>query len=84
MDARGRIGRAGATGDESNAGAAGHLPVRVGHVSDAAFLPAHHRVDLGRIVERVQHREEALAGHGEDAVTALDPELVDEDAAAAA
>ena len=34
-----------------------------------------------RVVERVEHREEALARHGEDAVAALDRELVDEDLA---
>jgi hypothetical protein len=35
-------------------------------------------------VKRVEDGEEALARNGEDAVAALDPELVDEDAAAAA
>ena len=78
------VGRAGTAGDEGDARAAGHLAVGVGHVGDAAFLPADDRVDLRRVVKRVEHREEALARHGEDAVAALDPELVDEDAAAGA
>ena len=62
------------------AGPAGHLAVGVGHVGDAAFLPADDEVDLGRVVERVEHGEEAFARDREDAVAALDPELVDEDA----
>ena len=78
------VGRAGAAGDEGDARAAGHLAVGVGHVGDPAFLPADDGVDLGRVVQRVEHREEAFARHGEDAVAALDPELVDEDAAARA
>ena len=82
MDSGAGVGRARAAGDESDAGAAGHLAVGIGHVGDSAFLPADDDVDLGRVVERVEHREEALARHGEDAVAALDPELVDEDASA--
>jgi hypothetical protein len=35
-------------------------------------------------VERVEHREEALAWNCEDAVAALDAKLVDEDPAAGA
>ena len=84
MDAGAGVGRAGAAGDEGDARAAGHLAVGVGHVGDAAFLPADDGVDLGRVVERVEHGEEAFARHGEDAVAALDLELVDEDAAAGA
>ena len=81
---RAGVGRAGAAGDEGDAGAAGHLAVGVGHVGDPAFLAADDGVDLGRVVQRVEHREEAFARHGEDAVAALDAELVDEDAAAGA
>ena len=82
MDPAAGVGRSGAAGDEGDARAAGHLAVGVGHVGDSAFLPADGEVDLGRVVERVEHGEEALAGNGEDAVAALDPELVDEDASA--
>ncbi len=84
MDPAAGVGRAGAAGDEGDAGAAGHLAVGVGHVGDTALLPADDGVDRGRVVERVEHREEALARNGEDAVAALDHELVDEDAAAGA
>ena len=84
VDAAAGVGRAGTAGDEGDAGPAGHLAVGVGHVRDAALLPADDGVDLGRVVQRVEHREEALARHGEDAVAALDPKLVDEDAAAGA
>ena len=65
-------------------GPAGHLAVGVGHVGDAALLPADGQVDLGRVVQRVEHGEEAFAGNGENAVAALDFELVDEDLAAGA
>ena len=84
VDACGRVGRAGAAGDEGDARPSGHLPVRVRHVGDAAFLAADDRVDLRRIVKRVEDGEEALARNGENAVAALDPELVDEDLAAGA
>ena len=84
VDAGAGVGRAGAAGDEGDAGAARHLAVGVGHVGDPAFLPADDGVDLGRVVQRVEHREEAFARHGENAVAALDAELVDEDAAARA
>ncbi len=84
MDPAAGVGRAGAAGDEGDAGAAGHLAVGVGHVRDPALLPADDGLDLARVVQRVEHGEEALARHGEDAVAALDAKLVDEDAAAGA
>ena len=84
VDSGAGVGRAGAAGDEGDAGAAGHLAVGVGHVGDPALLPADDDVDLGRVVERVEHGEEAFAGDGEDAVAAVDLQLVDEDAAAGA
>ncbi len=82
MDSGGGVGRAGAAGDEGDARAAGHLAVGIGHVGDSAFLPADGKVDLRRVMERVEHGEEAFARHREDAVAALDFELVDEDASA--
>ena len=84
VDPRTGVGRARAAGDEGDAGTPGHLAVGVGHVSDPAFLAADGDVDFGRVVERVEHREEAFAGNGEDAVAALDAKLVDEDLAAGA
>ena len=82
MHARAGVGRPWPARDERDARAAGHLAVGVGHVGDPALLPAHNRIDFGRVVKRVEDGEEALARNGEDAVAALDPELVDEDAAA--
>ena len=61
MDPAAGVGRAGAAGDEGDAGTPGHLAVGVGHVGDPAFLPADDDVDLGRVVERVEHGEEAFA-----------------------
>ena len=84
MDSGAGVGRAGPAGDEGDAGPPGHLAVGVGHVGDPAFLPADDQVDLRRVMERVEHGEEAFAGHGENAVAALDLELVDKDLAAGA
>ena len=61
MDPAAGVGRARAAGDEGDARAAGHLAVGVGHVGDPAFLPADDEVDFGRVVERVEDGEEALA-----------------------
>ena len=84
MDAGAGVGRAGTARDEGDAGPPGHLAVGVGHIGDAAFLPADDSVDFRRVMERVEHGEKALARHGEDPVATLDPELVDEDAATGA
>ena len=84
VDSGGGVGGARAAGDEGDAGAAGQLAVGLGHVGDAAFLAADHDVDFGRVVKRVEDGEKAFAGNSEEAVAALDPELVDEEAAAGA
>jgi hypothetical protein len=84
VDSDGGVGRAGPASDEGDAGPAGHLAVGLGHVGDAAFLTADDEVDLGRVVQRIEHGQEALARHGEDAIAALRHEIVDEDAATAA
>ena len=84
MDAGGGVGRAGAAGDEGDSGAPGHLAVGVGHIGDPAFLPADDNFDLGRVMKRVEHREEAFAGNGEHTVAALDAKLVDKNLAAGA
>ena len=84
MDAGGRVGRARTARDKSDAGAPGHLAVGVGHVGDPAFLAADGDIDLGRVVKRIEHREEALTGNSENAVAALDAELLDKDLAAGA
>ena len=84
MDPGRRIGRARAASDEGNAGLAGHLAVGVGHVADPAFLAADDRLDLRRVMQRVEHGEEAFARNGEDSVAALASELLDKDLAAGA
>ena len=84
VHACGRVGRSGSASDEGDARAAGHLAVRVGHIGDAALLTADHGIDLGNVVQGVESGEEALARNGENAVAALDLELVDEDLAAGA
>ena len=84
VDAGAGVGRAGSAGDEGDAGLAGHLAVGVGHIGDPAFLPADDQVDFRRVMERVEHGEEAFPRHGENTVAALDPELVDKDLAAGA
>ena len=84
MHAAAGIGGAGAARDEGDSGPAGHLAVGIGHIADPALVPANGDVDFRRVVKRVENREETLAGNGEDAVTALDSELVDEDLATGA
>ena len=84
MDAAAGVGRARPAGDEGDARPPGHLAVGVGHVGDPALLPADDDVDFVRVMKRVEHRKEAFAGHGENAVAALDAKLVDEDLAAGA
>src|SRR4029453_17123255 len=78
------IGRTGSSSDEGDARSPRHLAVGVGHIGYPALLPADGDVDLGRVVERVEHGEEAFARHGEHAVAALDTKLVDEDPATGA
>lgn len=79
------VGGAGAAGDEADARLAGELGVRLGHVGGAAFLAAHHQVDpFPRIVQGVEHRQVAFAGHAEGAFHAIEQQGVDQDLAAAA
>jgi hypothetical protein len=84
VDADRGVGRAGAARDESDAGPPGERTVRARHEADATLLPAGDEIDLRRVVQRVEHGEEALARHGEDPVAALRDELIDEDTAAGA
>ena len=79
------VGRAGAAGDEGDSRPAGHLAV--GARPCRPTPPSCRQTTssiCGRVVQRVEHGEEAFARHGEDAVAALDAKLVDEDAAAGA
>ncbi len=84
MDADARVGRAGPARDEGDARPPGQRPVGAGHERRPALLPAGDEIDRGRVVERVEHGEEAFAGDVEDAVAALRGKVVDEDAAAGA
>ncbi len=63
------------------AGATGQLSVCVGHVGGADLVTAGDEPDRG-VVERVEHREVALAGHPVTPVDAVNDELVDEELAA--
>ena len=56
---------------------------RIGHHASAGFLAAHRQGDV-RVVQRVEHREIALARHAEHVVHTLSDELRDEDLAAGA
>ena len=66
MDADRGVGRAGAAGNKSDARLAGQLAVGVGHVGDAAFLPADDEFELIlALVDGVEYREVRLAGYAE-------------------
>ncbi len=78
-----RVRRARAARDDGDARPAGELAVGVGHVRRAGLVTARDQADR-RVVEAVEHREEALARHAEDDVGAVDDELVDEQLAAVA
>ena len=71
------VGRAGPAGDEADAGPAGQLAVGLRHHRGAALLAADRDGDR-RVVQRVEDREVALAGHAEEMVDAVHDELVDE------
>ena len=75
------VGGAGAAGDHGDAGPAGELALGGRHHRRPALLAADDEADLGRVVQRVQHLEIALARHAEDGVDALEAQLVDEDPA---
>ena len=76
---------AGTARHEGDAGTARELAVRLRHVGGTAFLPAHdERQPVADVVERVEHREIALARHRERVRRALREEVGDEDFAAGA
>ena len=81
MHADRRVRRAGPARDEADARPAGELAVGVRHVRGAGLVAARDQADR-RVVEAVEHREEALARDAEDRVGAVDDELVDEQLAA--
>ncbi len=83
MDAVGGIGGARAAGDETHAGPAGHLADRLRHHGGAALLPADGDGEIA-VMERVEHREIALAGHAKDVAHAMNAQLVDQNFGGAA
>ena len=83
VDAVGAVHRAGAAGDEADAGAPGQLAISLRHDRGAAFLAAHQHVDRG-VMQRIEHGEKTFAGDAGQPVDALLDELVDQDAAAGA
>ena len=81
VHARAGVGGTRPAGDHGDAGPAGELAPGGGHHGRTAFLAADDEADLGRVVQRVQDLEIALARHAEDGVDALQAELVDQDPA---
>ena len=79
------VGRTRAARHERNAGLAGQFRVCLGHEGGAGLVPIDDQLDhLARVVQRVEHRQETFAGHGEGVIDALDQQLIDEQAGAGA
>src|SRR5690606_1517521 len=72
------IGRTRSASDEAYARPARHRSIGASHVRCAALLAASHRLNGTGIMEGVEHRQETLAGNGEDAVAALADKAIDE------
>ena len=83
VDADRGVAGAGAARHQQHAGLAGELAVGFGHETGAAFLAAGHEADLGRVVQRVEHFEIALAGDAERHLDAMRLEAADDQLAAA-
>ena len=83
VNARRGVRGARAARDEADAGPAGEPRIGVGHHRGAALLAADEHVDRG-VMQRVENREIALAGHASRAVDPLNEKLVDEDLSAGA
>jgi hypothetical protein len=60
------------------------IGVEFGHHGRAALLAADDQLDVAGVVERVEHRQIALAGDGEHPVDTVEPQLLDQDLGAAA
>ena len=83
VDADRGVARAGAARHEQHAGLAGQLAVGLGHEGGAALLAAGDEADFGRVVERVEHFEIALAGDAERHLDAVRAQRRDDELAAA-
>ena len=77
VDADRGVGCPRPAGDEADAGLARQLAVRLGHVRGGGLVPAGDEPDR-RVVERVEHREIALAGNAERELDAVQRQLVDQ------
>ena len=77
VDAGRGVGGAGPAGDETHARTAGRLAHRLRHHRGAALLPAHGDGEIA-VVERIEHREIALARHAEHVAHAVDAQLIDQ------
>ena len=85
MHADRAVGRAGTARHEEHARLAGQLAVRLRHVRGAAFLPADDEPELfAQVVQPVEHRQIAFAGHAEGHAHTLCGKRVGENAAAVA
>ncbi len=78
MDACRGVGSAGAARDEADAGLAGEPALAIRHHRRAPFLAADDGADPARIVQRVEHSQEGLAGHAIDAVDPVGLERFDD------
>jgi len=77
------VARARTAGDHADAGLAGQLAVRLGHVRRATLVAGVHEPEpVSRVVERVEQREVALPGDAERHLRAVEEELIDQDLAA--
>jgi len=83
MDACGRVGGAGTTGDHANTGASGKLSISFGHHRRTAFLAADNEADRA-VMQRVENGEIAFTRYAERHVRAVDAKLVDQNLAAGA
>ncbi len=85
MDADRGVRGARSSRDKHDAGATGQLAEGLGHVRGATFLAADDQPEiLAHRVERVEHRQIALAGNAEGELDALSDEIVDQYLAAGA
>ena len=83
MDADRGVAGAGAARHQQHSRLAGELAVGFGHKGGAAFLAAGHETDLGRVEQRVEHFEIALAGDAERHVDAMGAQRGDDELTAA-
>ncbi len=77
------VASAGAARHQQDARLSGQLPIGLGHEGGAALLAAGHEMDVGRVEQRVEHFEIALAGDAERHPHPMRPQRRDHQLAAA-